>query len=86
MLGSGLSHCPFIEGSTETILTNKYDAFHFRGCDLLQIARSGPVDSYLGTYVLGTLNSISKRKVSESSFKSVQNDGGRSTPLFDCGV
>jgi len=69
MLGSGLSHCPSIEGSTKAILINKYDAFHFRGRDLLQIARSGPVGLYLGKYILGTLNGSCKRKVSESSFQ-----------------
>jgi len=69
MFGSGLSLCPFIEGSNKAILRNKYDACHVLGCDLLQIARSGPVDLCLGMYVLGTLNGSSKRKVSESSFQ-----------------
>jgi hypothetical protein len=69
MLRSGLSHCPFIDGSTNVILTNKYDACHLQGRDLLQIASSCKVDLYLGMCILGTLNGSSKRKVSESSFQ-----------------
>jgi hypothetical protein len=69
MFGSGLSHCSSIEGLTNAIFRNKYDACHLLVCGLLQIARCGTIDLYLRMYVLAMLNGSFKMKVSESSFQ-----------------